>query len=114
MSEAFGLQDDDWTKKAEQNLWEIANGACGEQEKLDKDGEIHNLRYKLPPNLDANKFILKNKSKGKWVDKIETTSTQININLTARYNEINKILEEQRNLICDKEEVIDLLPTEEV
>lgn len=114
MSEAFGLQDDDWTKKAEQNLWEIANGAFGEQEKLDKEGEVHNLRYKLPPNLDANKFILKNKSKGKWVDKIETTSTQININLTARYNEINKILEEQRNLICDKEEVIDLLPTEEV
>lgn len=93
------FSDKDWTNAAEQNLWDIANGAEGIQEKLDKDGCIHELRYKLPPNLDANKFILKNKSKGKWADKIETTSTQININLTASYNEVNKLVEKERTVI---------------
>jgi len=110
MSEVFDLQDNDWTQKAEQNLWEIANGANGEQEKIDKDGNVYNLKYKLPPNLDANKFILKNKSKGKWVDKVEISTTQINVNLTASYNEVNQILEKQRLLISKKEEIIDLSP----
>ena len=83
---------DEWAKQAERNLYEIANGAEGEQEKLDKEGNIHNLHYKLPPNLDANKFILTNRSKGKWTDKTEITSTQINVNLTASFNEVNKLM----------------------
>lgn len=90
------IGDDKWVEQAEQNLWELANGAEGEQEKLDKEGNVHNLHYKLPPNLDANKFILKNRSKGKWADKTEITSTQINVNLTASYDEVNRILAKQK------------------
>lgn len=102
------MSDDEWTEKAEQNLYEIANGAEGMAEKLDKEGNIHELNYKLPPNLDANKFILKNKSKGKWADKIEVTATQININLTASYNEVNELIEKQRQQVIEaKEQVIE-------
>lgn len=106
MSEAHDLKDEDWVKKAEQNILDLAEGAEGEQEKLDKEGTVHNLRYKLPPNLDANKFILKNKSKGKWADKTEITSTQINVNLTASYNEVNQLMEKQR-LLSGGEEIIE-------
>ena len=88
--------DDDWTRQAEENLFELANGAKGEMEKLDKDGHVHNLKYKLPPNLDANKFILKNRSKGKWADKIEVTHTQVNVNLTASYNEVKQLMQAQK------------------
>jgi len=77
-------------------------------EKVDKDGVVHELRYKLPPNLDANKFILKNKSGGKWADKVEITSTQINLNLTASYNQVNELIEKQRQQVIDAEfEVIE-------
>lgn len=105
--EANTMHDSEWSNQAERNLLEIANGATGEMEKLDKEGVVHNLRYRLPPNLDANKFILKNKSKGKWADKIETTSTQINISLTASYNEVNELMEKQRQAIIDSKNVID-------
>ena len=98
------LSDDDWTNQAEQNLWELANGAEGMVEKLDKDGRIHELNYKLPPNPDVNKFIVKNRSRGKWADKTEITSTQININLTASFNEVNKLLEEQKLKIIAEQE----------
>lgn len=104
--------DDDWSKRAEKNLYEIANGAEGEQEKLDKEGNVHNLRYKLPPNLDANKFILKNRSKGKWADKTEITSTQINVNLTASFNEVNKLMEEQKRKIIEERKQIDVVDAE--
>lgn len=108
--QAFG--DDDWSKQAERNLYEIANGAEGEQEKLDKEGNVHNLRYKLPPNLDANKFILKNRSKGKWADKTEITSTQINVNLTASFNEVNKLMEEQKRKIIEERKQLDAIDAE--
>ena len=104
---AKNLTSEEWSDAAEQNLYDIANGAEGMQQKLDKEGNIHDLRFKLPPNLDANKFILKNKSKGKWADKIETTSTQINISLTASYNEVNELMEKQRQAIIDSKNVID-------
>lgn len=98
------LTPDDWTKQAEKNLWELANGAEGMAEKLDKEGEVHMLRYKLPPNADINKFIVKNMSKGKWADKIEVTSTQVNVNLTATYNEVNQIIEKQRQKLLENSE----------
>ena len=108
MINSNNLNDDDWLRQAEQNLYEIANGAEGMAEKVDKDGVVHELRYKLPPNLDANKFILKNKSGGKWADKVEITSTQINLNLTASYNQINELIEKQRQQVIDAEfEVIE-------
>lgn len=104
--------DDDWTKQAELNLLELANGAEGEQEKLDKEGNVHNLHYKLPPNLDANKFILKNRSKGKWADKTEITSTQINVNLTASFNEVNKLMEEQKQKIIEEKKLLEAVDVE--
>jgi len=108
MINSNNLNDDDWLRQAEQNLYEIANGAEGMAEKVDKDGVVHELRYKLPPNLDANKFILKNKSGGKWADKVEITSTQINLNLTASYNQVNELIEKQRQQVIDAEfEVIE-------
>ncbi len=96
------LKDKDWTKQAEANLWEIANGARGEQEKLDKEGNVHMLRFKKAPDFDANKFILKNMSNGKWADKIETVSTQVNVNLTASYNEVTALIEKQKQKILEK------------
>lgn len=99
--------DDDWMKQAEINLHALANGAEGEMEKLDKEGNVHNLRYKLPPNLDANKFILKNRSKGKWADKTEITVTQTNINLTASFNEVNKLMEDQKRKIIEERKQIE-------
>lgn len=104
--------DEDWTKRAEQNLYELANGAEGEMEKLDKEGNVHNLHYKLPPNMEANKFILKNRSKGKWADKTEITSTQINVNLTASFNEVNKLMEEQKRKIIEKKKQIEAVDVE--
>lgn len=104
--------DDEWAQRAERNLYEIANGAEGEQEKIDKEGNVHNLHYKLPPNLDANKFILKNRSKGKWADKTEITSTQINVNLTASFNEVNKLMEEQKRKIIEERKQIDVVDAE--
>lgn len=98
------FSEDDWSRQAEANLWEIANGARGEQEKLDKEGNVHVLRFKKAPDLDANKFILKNMSKGKWADKIETVSTQVNVNLTASYNEVSRLIEQQRQKILEKRE----------
>ena len=106
------FDDDDWTKRAEQNLYELANGAEGEQEKLDKEGNVHNLHYKLPPNMEANKFILKNRSKGKWADKTEITSTQINVNLTASFNEVNKLMEEQKRKIIEEKQQIEAVDVE--
>ena len=99
----MGREDKDWVEQAEENLWDLANGAEGMAEKLDKDGVVHELNYRLPPNLEANKFILKNKSKGKWADKTEITSTQINVNLTASYQEVNQLMEKQRALICGED-----------
>jgi len=93
----------DWTDMAERNLYQIANGAEGMQQKLDKDGVVHDLRYIKPPDADVNKFILKNMSKGKWVDRTEVTSTQINVNLTTSYEEVNRILEEQKQQIIEAE-----------
>lgn len=103
MSDVSNMDDDEWTKQAEKNLYELANGAEGMAEKLDKEGNVHELRYKMPPNIDANKFILKNRSKGKWADKTEITSTQVNINLTASYNEVNALIEKQRQEVIDAE-----------
>ena len=56
--------DEQWIKHAEDKLWEMIEGAEVTQEKLDKDGCVHELRSKLPPNVDAIKFALKNRSKG--------------------------------------------------
>jgi hypothetical protein len=107
--------DEEWVKQAEENLWELANGAEGVQEKLDKDGCPHMLTYRLPPNLEANKYILNNKAKGKWADKLQVTSTQVNINLTASYNEVTEIINQQKKeLIAKKEEqIIDIYATDE-
>lgn len=106
--DANDLSPEEWTKIAEKNILDIANGAEGEQEKLDKEGNVHNLHFKLPPNFEANKFIAKNMSKGKWADKTEVTVTQTNLNLTASYEEVNRIIEKQRQkLIESKEQVIE-------
>ena len=100
--------DKEWTQRAEQNLWELANGAEGMAEKLDKEGCVHELRYKLPPNIEANKFILKNRSGGKWADKTEVSHTNVNVNLTASYNEVRELMSKQRlSLANNKDEVIE-------
>ena len=88
--------DEEWINHAEDKLWEMIDGAEVTQEKLDKDGCVHELRAKLPPNVDAIKFALKNRSKGKWADKTEITNTQINVNLTASYNEVKQIMAQQK------------------
>ena len=88
--------DDEWLNHAEQKLWELVDGVEVTREQVDKDGCIHELRSKLPPNVDAIKFALKNRSKGKWADKTEVTNTQINVNLTASYNEVKQIMAQQK------------------
>lgn len=88
--------DNEWLQHAEDKLWELADGAEVTTQKLDKDGVEHTLTAKMPPNVDAVKFILKNRGKGKWADKIETTTTNININLSARYNEVKELMDKQR------------------
>ena len=105
-----GRSDEQWLKHAEDKLWEMIEGAEVIQEKLDKDGCVHELRAKLPPNVDAIKFALKNRSKGKWADKTETTITQVNVNLNASYNEVKELMarEKQRLIEERKEGVIDV------
>ena len=76
------LSDEEWQEKAEQGLKELIEGATVTKEQIDKDGCAHTLKAKLPPNIDAIKFTLKNRSKGKWADKTETTITQVNVNLS--------------------------------
>lgn len=97
--------DEEWTNHAEDKLWEMIEGVEVTQEKLDKDGVIHELRSKLPPNIDAIKFALKNRSKGKWADKTEITNTQINVNLTASYNEVKEIMARQKAQTLEQQEV---------
>lgn len=109
--------DEMWQQHAENKLWEMIEGVEVVQEKLDKDGCVHELHAKLPPNVDAIKFALKNRSKGKWADKTEVTHTQVNVNLTASYDEVKKLLEKEKqksiaklsdNIISlDDEEVIE-------
>lgn len=100
-------EDKDWQEHAENKLWELIEGAEVITEKVDKDGCIHELRSKLPPNADAIKFALKNRSKGKWADKTEVTHTQLNVNLTASYNEVKELMNKQ------KEKIVNLLPLNE-
>lgn len=88
--------DNDWLQHAEDKLWELADGAEITTQKVDKDGNEHTLKAKMPPNVDAVKFILKNRGKGKWADKIETTTTNINISLSARYDEVKELMEKQK------------------
>lgn len=88
--------DNEWLQHAEDKLWELADGAEVTTQKVDKEGNVHTLDAKLPPNVDAVKFILKNRGKGKWADKIETTTTNINISLSARYDEVKEIMEKQK------------------
>lgn len=95
--------DEEWTNHAEDKLWEMIEGAEVTQEKLDKDGVVHELRAKLPPNIDAIKFALKNRSKGRWADKTEITNTQINVNLTASYNEVKEIMARQKAQMLEQQ-----------
>ena len=95
--------DEQWLKHAEDKLWEMIEGAEVTQEKLDKDGCVHELRSKLPPSVDAIKFALKNRSKGKWADKTEVTNTQINVNLTASYNEVKEIMARKKAKIQEQQ-----------
>ena len=88
--------DNEWLQHAEEKLWELADGAEVTTQKVDKDGNEHTLKAKMPPNVDAVKFILKNRGKGKWADKIETTTTNINISLSARYDEVKELMEKQK------------------
>lgn len=90
------MRDEEWVEKAEEGLKQLIEGAEVTTEKLDKDGCPHTLTAKLPPNIDAIKFALKNRSKGKWADKTEVTHTQINVNLTASYNEVQKLMEKEK------------------
>lgn len=96
------MQDKDWQKLAEDGLEELIKGATVTNEKLDKDGDIHTLTSKLPPNIDAIKFALKNRSNGKWADKVEITATQVNINLSASYNEVKALMQKEKNLASGK------------
>ena len=63
------LSDEEWQEKAEQGLKELIEGATVTKEQIDKDGYVHTLEAKLPPNIDAIKCTHKNRSKGKWADK---------------------------------------------
>lgn len=92
-------EDKDWQEHAENKLWELIEGAEVVTEKVDKDGCVHELRSKLPPNADAIKFALKNRSKGRWADKTEVTHTQINVNLSASYNEVKELMNRQKQLL---------------
>ena len=102
--------DEQWIEHAENKLWEMIDGAEITQEKLDKDGCVHELRSKLPPNVDAIKFALKNRSKGKWADKTEVTNTQINVNLTASYSEVKQIMAQQKAQLQAQNQDTQLIP----
>lgn len=92
------MSDEQWQEHAENKLWEMIDGAEVVTEKMDKDGCVHELHAKLPPNVDAIKFALKNRSKGRWADKTEVTHTQINVNLTASYDEVKRLMEKEKNV----------------
>lgn len=93
------ISDNEWQEQAEKSLMELVKGAEVTKEQLDKDGCPHTLTAQLPPNMDAVKFVLKNRSKGKWADKTETTHTQINVNLNASYKEVKELMaREKENL----------------
>lgn len=108
------MNDKEWQDLAENGLKRLIEGVEVTTEKIDKDGCIHELRSVLPPNVDAIKFALKNRSKGKWTDKTEVTHTQVNLNLTASYNEVKELMnkEKQQGSFClpklDNNDVIDI------
>lgn len=109
------MNDEQWQDLAEQNLKRLVEGVEVTTEKLDKDGQIHELRSVMPPNVDAVKFVLKNRSKGKWADKTEVTHTQVNISLTTSYNEIKELMNKEKKNPpkmflpkFDDEEIIDV------
>ena len=90
------MNDKEWQELAEKSLKRLVEGVEVTTEKLDKDGCVHELRTVLPPNIDAVKFALKNRSKGKWADKTEVTHTQINVNLTASYNQVKELMDKEK------------------
>lgn len=90
------MNDKEWQDLAEEGLLELIKGAKVTKEHIDKDGYIHELNAKLPPNIDAIKFALKNRSNGKWADKTEITHTQVNLNLTTSYNEIKELMNKEK------------------
>lgn len=96
------MDDKEWTELAEQGLEQLISGAEVSKEVMDKDGCVHTLTAKMPPNVDAIKFALKNRSKGKWADKTEVTHTQINVSLNASYNEVKQLMEQQKQTIAPK------------
>lgn len=105
--------DDYWRDIAEDGLEQLILGATVTTEKMDNQGCIHELHQKLPPNIDAIKFALKNRSQGKWSDKIEVSTTQVTFNLTASYNEVKELLERERQQsLIDKEDenIVDVIP----
>lgn len=108
------MNDKDWQDLAEDSLKRLIEGVEVTTEKMDKDGCVHELRSVLPPNVDAIKFALKNRSKGKWADKTEVTHTQVNLNLTASYNEVKELMNKEKKQgsfflpKLDDEDVIDV------
>lgn len=98
--------DKDWQDHAEQKLWELVDGAEVETEKMDKDGKFYTLRSKLPPNIEAVKFALKNRAKNDWVEKTESVAASININLTASMDEVRRLMEQEK-MQCIEGEVIE-------
>lgn len=108
------MNDKDWQDLAEDGLKRLIEGVEVTTEKMDKDGCVHELRSVLPPNVDAIKFALKNRSKGKWADKTEVTHTQVNLNLTASYNEVKELMNKEKQQgsfflpKLDDEDVIDV------
>ena len=98
----MSMNDDEWQNLAEDGLKELIKGANVAQEKMDNSGEIHTLYSRVAPNIEAIKFALKNRSKGKWSDKTEVTHTQINVNLNASYNEVKDIMEKEKKQIQEK------------
>ena len=107
------MDDKEWQSIAEEGLQKLIEGVEVTHEKMDKDGCVHELKAKLPPNIEAIKFALKNKSNGKWADKTEITHTQVNINLSASYDEIKKMMNKEKEnakipILFPDDEVIDV------
>ena len=102
------MEDKDWQQIAEEGLQQLIEGAVTFSEKLDKDGCIHQLKRKQAPNIDAIKFALKNRSGGKWADKTEVSHMQVNLNLSASYNEIKELMNKEKQILSlEDKDIID-------
>lgn len=75
--------------EVENAMYKCAMGYEYEEETVTKDGDVVMVTRYAPPNIEAQKFILANRSKGQWkaVQRIEVEA-EANVNVKSKSDEL--------------------------